>query len=374
MEIVISQAEYRGGRTTLEDAIEGPGLRVVRVWSPVRTPDTAIKKFIVMAAFLIGASMRTAIGRRAFANVFYTTPPLFAWLGLWLQALGRGACCYMVMDIYPDVLIASEALSARTVTAKFLGSLSRQIFRRAAAVVVIGRDMEEHVIAAGAVPERTHLIRNWPHAATLRPVASSNQLRASLGFEDELVVLYSGNMGISHTFTEVVEAAKRLMRRTDIQFVFVGEGVRLPQIRKECAGLPNVHFLPFQPAERLAATLHAGDVSLITLRPRFEGIVVPSKSYGPMAVGRCLLFIGPEQSEIARMIAEHGVGVVVPPGDIDGLRRRLEDLAANRSAVTDMGERAARLVQKELGREHAAASWITMLQQLGRQNPSDLAR
>jgi hypothetical protein len=44
------------------------------------------------------------------------------------------------------------------------------------------------------------------------------------------------------------------------------------------------------------------------------GLVVPSKIYGALAVGRPCVFMGPSSSEAARVFAESGRGIVLPPG------------------------------------------------------------
>ena len=39
-------------------------------------------------------------------------------------------------------------------------------------------------------------------------------------------------------------------------------------------------FKPYQPRERLAESLSAADVHIVSLRPELEGLIVPSKIYG----------------------------------------------------------------------------------------------
>lgn len=105
--------------------------------------------------------------------------------------------------------------------------------------------------------------------------------------------------------------------------MFVGGGSRLVEVRDvaERAKLQNVAFLPFQPYEMLAEALSRGDVHFVSLRPGFEGLVVPSKAYGVLAAGRPIIYEGVRSGEIARMIQEENVGTVVEPGDAEQLER-----------------------------------------------------
>ena len=61
--------------------------------------------------------------------------------------------------------------------------------------------------------------------------ASGNPLRESLGLDDTFVAMYSGNLGLAHSFDEFLEAARRLRDRADIVFLFVGDGPRLAEVR-----------------------------------------------------------------------------------------------------------------------------------------------
>src|SRR5205085_11009251 len=101
-------------------------------------------------------------------------------------------------------------------------------------------------------------------------------------------------------FPTVLETAKILCDRSDIVFLFIGNGVRANEIRAFCQtyDLANVRLLPYQPRELLRFSLAAADVALITLAQGLAGLSVPSKTYGIMAAGRPILFVGDQSSEI----------------------------------------------------------------------------
>ena len=65
----------------------------------------------------------------------------------------------------------------------------------------------------------------WSRRDEIYPVdRESNPLRQSLGLDDKFVAMYSGNLGLAHSFDEFLEAARRLRDRDDIVFLFVGDG------------------------------------------------------------------------------------------------------------------------------------------------------
>ena len=63
----------------------------------------------------------------------------------------------VVMDVYPDVLVANGSLREDQLATRFLRWLSRVTWRRAAGVFVLGRCMEELVVSGGVDPARVHL-------------------------------------------------------------------------------------------------------------------------------------------------------------------------------------------------------------------------
>jgi glycosyltransferase involved in cell wall biosynthesis len=167
----------------------------------------------------------------------------------------------------------------------------------------------------GVVYGRICEIPNW--SPPLAPVpAGENSFRASLGIGDAFVVAYSGNMGLAHEFDAVLEAASLLSGRR-VVFLMIGGGPRRTEVEAEAKRrrLENMRFLPPQPREALAESLSAADAHLVTMMANLCGLVVPSKFYGVIAAGRPCLFVGPEDSEVARVIKESGAGMVVAPGD-----------------------------------------------------------
>ena len=73
-------------------------------------------------------------------------------------------------------------------------------------------------------------------------------------------------------------------------------------------GLANVRFLPYQARESLGETLAAADVHLNCLLPTMEGLIVPSKFYGILAVGRPVIIIGDPDGEQARVVRAEDCG------------------------------------------------------------------
>jgi glycosyltransferase involved in cell wall biosynthesis len=268
------------------------------------------------------------------------------------------------MDIYPDVAIQAGLLGERSLLASILSALARFALGKASAVIVIGRCMVERASEMGVPADSIHLIPNWVNENHVFPVSHpDNSLRHELGLQGAFVVLYSGNLGVSHSFDDVLEVARRCRGMRDLRFVFVGDGTRRAEVERTQMRdrLDNVILLPYQPSERLAESMSLGDVHFITLRERFEGLVVPSKAYAALAAGRPSIYQGNAAGEVARMIVEEQVGLVVSQGDPDGLERAVLHYYDNPDLVAVQGERALALAKSEYSCRHALERYAGLL-------------
>jgi glycosyltransferase involved in cell wall biosynthesis len=112
--------------------------------------------------------------------------------------------------------------------------------------------------------------------------------------------------------------------------------------------------------------LAAGDVHFVSLRRGFEGLVVPSKAYGSLAAGRPIVYQGSRDGEIARMIEEEGVGIVVAPGDVEGLAAAFLRARDGHDWRRAAGERARGLAEGRYGPAAALALYEAVLTAISR--------
>jgi glycosyltransferase involved in cell wall biosynthesis len=190
------------------------------------------------------------------------------------------------------------------------------------------------------------------------------------------VVGYAGNLGRAHDIDTVLAAMTLLQERATrspsdlaakVMFVFVGGGAQRARLEREALkrGLSNFRLRPYQPKERLGETLAVADVHLVSLNPKLEGLIVPSKFYGIAAASRPTIFIGAEDGEIGRIIEENGCGFTVKPGDGEALTERILALAGDRDLCASLGARARTAFERQWDKEKALAKWEALLQAVG---------
>jgi glycosyltransferase involved in cell wall biosynthesis len=230
-------------------------------------------------------------------------------------------------------------MKARSVVTRLVGTVADFSRKRADGIIALGDDMKARLVARG-IPEHKILVaENWADGCEIVPAPFE---------EGPLVVHYSGTFGLAHEELTIAEAMRQLRDDSRFRFLFAGGGARRERLEEFCRAerIRTAEFRPYARRSELGRSLAEGHVGLVTQIPETMGAVVPSKTYGIMAAGRPLLYIGPQGATPARVLEVHRCGWRVEPGDATGLVRLLERLEQDRSLVREAGVRARRAFEK----------------------------
>ena len=347
VDVLAGHARYDAGQVEAPPREVRNGVRVTRVATTRFGRRTHVGRVMDYASFYLAVLARLLFGRRYDGVVFLTTPPLISLVGRIARALRGQRYGIWSMDLHPEAEIAAGMLRARSVTARVLAWLDARAYRGADFVVDLGPYMRDLVARKGVLPARSQTVSIWGGRTDLTSTNGSNPLASRLELEDRFVVMYSGNAGIVHDFGAIFEAMRLLRDDPRIYFLFVGDGPRRREVeefaRRE--DVTNFSYRDYFPRDLLRYSLSAAHVHLISLRPQFVGISVPSKLYAAMASARPILFVGPERCETADAIRDVRCGVVVDPASVgDAVAGRkiaevLQGWADVRSAREELGAR-----------------------------------
>ena len=321
----VSVLTTAGERSDAGEEMRG-GVKVIRIASGF-SKKSLIARALGYALMIPSLLLKALMLPRADVVVTKTDPPMLLILGPFLKVLKGSKLIHWAQDLYPEIAEEAGVLpkgGAGGMVTALLRLLSSFSMRSHDLTLAVGRCMVGHVKARGIPEERIRVVTNAGVEDDIVPVSrENNDFRKRHGLEGMFVVEYSGNLGRAHDFGTVLEAARLLEERGEsgVRFLFVGSGPGEGMLRGEVArvGLSSFLFLPPQPVALLSESLGAGDLHLVTMKSEMVGLVVPSKFYGVMAAGRPCLFVGPDGSEVARVIREHGVGEVIAPGDAQAL-------------------------------------------------------
>lgn len=350
--VVCSCRAYEGDREWAPTEVK-EGVEVVRIRGIRFRRASPAARVAAYGVYVAGALRAAITGPAPDVVVSLTTPPFLGLLGALIARLRRSRHAHWIMDLYPDALRAHWGVTGNWLMWRVLEGLGRAQFRGAAVLVAPGPYVEERL---RKYAPSTVTLRSVPLWATDgldgEDVAGAAGVRKGRGWSGEdLVLMYSGNMGLGHCFAEFLDAARRLGRNGPV-WVFIGDGPRRGEIEAFRAQHPEARMevLPYVDPSGLAQSLAAGDVHLISVAPGWEGVMVPSKLQNVFAVGRPAIFVGPAASEPARWIKESGGGWVVLPGDLDALLLAIE-AARDPADRLRRGQAAQRYARAHFNRE-----------------------
>lgn len=302
-----------------------------------------------------------------------TTPPLISLVGLAIQKLRGSRHVIWEMDVYPDVAVDLGVLQADGLLAKIFGWLADLPRRHADRIVVLGECMRARLLAHGIPEEKIVVAENWAE----RPEPEERRISFRHCRPTEaLSIMYSGNLGMAHDAETVAGAMRDLAGRDqEIGFVFAGGGSRHSWLKKFCQehGISSCEFLPYCERHDLFARLRTAHIGLVTQKNESLGSSVPSKTYGIMAAGRPILFVGPAESTTARIIARYGCGWQVDCGDTEGLVQLLEHLNDNREMILEAGHRAFQAFLTNYQRSEGVARIAAIVAGVDRQSEATMA-
>lgn len=180
-------------------------------------------------------------------------------------------------------------------------------------ISTISPQMCTKLIERGIAPEKVVEFRNWASVDLVRPLQRPSVLLKEWKIERPYVALYSGNIANKQGIEVVIDAARLLVERRDLQFVICGEGANRSRLEAHAADLNNVRFFDLQPMHRLSELLGLATVHLLPQIASAADLVLPSKLTNMLASGRPVLATATSNTGLAAEV--EGCGIITNPGD-----------------------------------------------------------
>jgi len=169
--------------------------------------------------------------------------------------------------------------------------------------------------------------------------------------DKKFTVLYSGNMGLAQGLETVIQAAN-ILQKYPINFLFVGNGVKLQSLEEKSnqMELDNISFMPPQRKEDLIQIIKKSSVCLVPLKnePLFRH-AIPSKLFEYMACSRPVI-IG-IKGEIEKIIKKANSGLMANPQDADSLVKQILYYYNDRNKIDNHGQNGVIYVTENVRKE-----------------------
>jgi glycosyltransferase involved in cell wall biosynthesis len=229
----------------------------------------------------------------------------------------------------------------------------RLLLRRADLVLVVSNNARNHLIEAGADPDRVRMIPNG-----VDPDRFADVVPRELGFEaGSFVIAFCGLFYRWHGVATLAEAFVRLRdTHAGAKLLLIGQGEEEGRVRSilDAAGVKDDCLLPgIVPREEVPEYLAAADVVVSPHSDLRNFIGSPIKIFEYMASG--IPIVASRLAQLSEILTHEETALLVRPGDPIALAAALERLMGD----PELGRRLGGAAQQEARTRH---SWDARLE------------
>lgn len=284
-----------------------------------------------------------------------------------------------VRDLWPDEFVSAlpRALQplGRFVFAPMFAQ-ARRALRNATGIVAISETYRNWAYRlSGREPGSfdrifTHGYPAPTHASATDPVADAARLR-TLGVDpDRKAFWFIGTFVGSIDLSTVIEAARALQQRDDVQFVISGAGQDDARYRANAAGLNNLVFTGWVDREDIAALSRHAYAGLGAYK-KGALMSLTNKMFEYLAAGTPILLALPGEAE--QIIVGNGCGRAYEPGDPSSLAAAVAWFADHQADRQAMSVRARTLFDTRFSAERIYNEMATFLETAAKPGLSSIA-
>lgn len=284
---------------------------------------------------------------RDYEILYFSNPPM-SYFG---ATLFKNRFSVVVYDIYPDAL-RNVGIREGNFIYNYWVKKNRKTYARAEKVFTLSESMAD-ALTKYVPKEKLVIIPNWSVTEKFKPIPKAkNPFGKEHGLDGKFIVMYSGNMGYTHSVNVLVDVAERMKDNKDVQFLLIGQGKQRPELeaRAKEQNLTNCTFMDFLPVDVLPFSLASADIAMITLNEESAKVSVPGKTYDLLGVGAPLMCITPPDSEMARLIKQHKNGACFEATQVADMEAFITKLASHpelRKQMSDNSYQASKEYTKD---------------------------
>lgn len=331
------------------------GVEVNRVWVPSGNRNNLIHRAFSFLVFQVESAFLALF--KKFDVAIITNPALETFLPFWIiNTIRKKKIIYCVWDVYPEIGVLTGVMTNKYIIrlVKFIEDIC---LHRAQRIHILSEEFIPQLVKNHIVKEQNLVVRPiWVDVESFKPIPTPTQFLIDHGLQNKLVILYSGNIGLSQGLESIIETANFLRFDNEILFLFLGDGInKLPlQNQVTSLGLNNVLFLPFQTPENYREALSSAATCLVSLKPGIENESIPSKTYSIMAAGRSIIACADKNSNLANLIETADAGWVISNRNPQQMGEQIINIIHDQKALNQKASNARKYALHNFDRTSAA--------------------
>ena len=314
----------------------------------VRTPilpyahSGAGKRFLLYTFFSIIATWYAITKVRSTRVVWCVSPNYLAFVpGFFMRLAYRTKTVLEVVDLWPQALITSDYVS-NGIFASIIQRFCIVCYRLSDCITTLTKGMSKSIQRTGIKASKIVIMPNAVDKMTIG--LGRIRSRRPPHYDGRFIVMYSGNIGPIYDFDVILRAARKLATDTKALFVIRGSGEGEPEVaaRAKSFDCSNT-LLKFEESSRKDALQETAwaDVCVLPLKRGYsETASYPAKLLEYLALGKPVIALADGPIGVLVSVAE--AGVVLSPGDSEGLANSVERLQNDPDLLERLGANARR--------------------------------
>ena len=308
---------------------------------------------------------RLAVKSKNIAAIFCeSTPPILGLAAALINKRHKVPLIYNLQDIFPDSLVLTGLTHKDSIFWKIGRIIENYTYKQSDHIITISNDFKKNILAKQVPLPKISVVYNWvDESAVINIPRKNNKLFDRYQLKrNKFYITYNGNIGLSQNMDMLLEVAKDIEAYKDIQFVIVGDGTYLENLKQSISeqNIKNIILLPFQPYEDISHVFSLGDVSLVISKPGTGEGCVPSKTWSIMSASRPVL-ANFDENELKTIIENNNCGIFTKAGDKKAFIDAILKLYNNRELCEEYGRNGREFILKNLTRAIGTQKYVDII-------------
>ena len=291
------------------------GVKIIRVPTIPRLNGGALGMILNYLSFLFfGFFVFLFKIKNKYDLVFATllTPATSLLPMIWIKRRFKIPVILWVLDLWPDSFYANTGFRINLVS-KLIEKISDQVYNNADSIFISSNYFRKPIIKRLNSTKRFSFFPNWAEDIFYNKIknTSLDQFTYPEGFN----IVFTGNIGESQGFEDIVEAAK-MTSHTSINWILIGDGRKRDWIKSQIEdhNIKNIYIPGRYPMELMPSYFSLADSLLITLKKdEVFSNTLPAKLQPYLTSGKPIL--GNLSGEGLDIIQNNSIGLACDPGN-----------------------------------------------------------
>jgi colanic acid biosynthesis glycosyl transferase WcaI len=337
------------------------GVDIIRSFIYPTQKTDMLRRLTNYFSFVFSSASIGSLGLKNIDFLLTESPPLFLGLsGFFLSRMKRARWIFNVSDLWPKSPVYLDVLVEDSIAYRISGWLESFCYHQAWLVSGQSKSILND-ISRRFPGSNTFHFSNGVDTKKFGANFGNDEIRRHLATKDEFIILFAGLHGIAQGLDQIIRVASQLREHGNLRFVLIGDG---PEKKKlidmaKAEKLPNITFLDPCPKGEIPPLLASANVILVPLKKYIPG-AVPSKLFEAMASEKPVILVA--EGEAADIVTTANSGIVVQPGDINGIKQAILLLEKKPSSCENFGVNGRRAAQEYYDRVAIVDRFIDYLE------------